>query len=220
MIVQILNRPKKYSACASGFSKLLKHINYLHFQTRFYTGNWGKNKFQILSDCFTKHYYVLSILFCMFSIQSVQAQDNNYPFLNLTMGKLGVFDPDKKNNRYGMEYRGTPITKWALIPSYGISWSTEKSKYLYTELKHDWLFKKHWVFTTSLGVGFFDNSNNIDLGYPIEFRSGFELTFKFENGYRLGFNAYHLSNSRLSSKNPGTESLSISLLIPLHSLQK
>jgi hypothetical protein len=147
-----------------------------------------------------------------------QAENNPYnkPMLSLTMGEVGVFDePPKNATGFGIEYRLNPVTKWKIIPAYGYSWSANGSKYIYADLKRNWHFKNKWVLTGSLATGWFDNNQNIDLGNAIEFRSGIELSYQLQNDYRIGVSAYHLSNSRLSNKNPGTESIYFSLLIPL-----
>lgn len=76
------------------------------------------------------------------------------------------------------------------------------------KLPYDW-------FNGWLGIGLFDNRDVIDLGSPIEFRTGIELTYLFKKGYRLGVAGYHLSNSRLSKQNPGTEAFTITFLVPI-----
>jgi hypothetical protein len=132
------------------------------------------------------------------------------------MGKVGIFDDSPKNSiRYGIEYRSEKrYTKWNIIPAYGYSWSVNGTKYLYSDLKRDWRIKNKLTLTLSMGTGLFDNNKNIDLGHTIEFRTGLELTYKIKKGYRLGLAAYHLSNSRISNNNPGTESLVFTALIP------
>jgi len=55
----------------------------------------------------------------------------------------------------------------------------------------------------------------LELGHPIEFKSTLELAYEFENRWRLGLAIYHLSNSRLSSTNPGTETLVATLSVPI-----
>lgn len=144
------------------------------------------------------------------------AQVGNYTYIGITAGKVGAFTPDRRSDRFGFEYRGKPFSKWKLIPAFGMAWSAKESKFIYSELKHDWNLKHNLTFTGSLGVGLFDNNKNLDLGHPVEFRTGFELSYRFTNNYRLGVAAYHLSNSRLSQKNPGTEAIALSFLIPLH----
>jgi hypothetical protein len=163
------------------------------------------------------HFLIKILFFCsLLSINAYAQTHSDYPMMSITVGKVGAFTPDRRSDRYGLEYRAKPFSKWKLIPTFGIAWSTKESKFIYSELKHDWNFKKNMVFTTSLGVGIFDNNNNLDLGHPIEFRTGFELSYRFKNGYRVGVAAFHLSNSRLSQKNPGTEAIVASFLIPIH----
>jgi len=161
--------------------------------------------------------YFMLLTFCI-NLSKVQAQENTtYPKLNITAGMVGIFDDSPQNaNRYGIEYRTAKrITKWDIIPAYGYSWSVNGTKYLYSDLKRDWDVNKNLVLTISLGTGLFLNNKIIDLGHALEFRSGIEFSFKMKKGYRLGIAGYHLSNSRISKNNPGTESLVLSLLIPL-----
>lgn len=154
---------------------------------------------------------------------TTQVLDNkdDLSWINLYVGKLGILDGDPKNtNSFGLEYRATKITKWKIIPSFGYSLGANGIKYLYTDVKHDWTIKKNWVFTFSLGTGIFDNNDSLDLGSTIEFRTGFELTYHFNNNNRLGLVAYHLSNSKLSKQNPGTEALMLTFLVPFDTLIK
>ena len=171
--------------------------------------------FHILVDVMKKIIKTFVISSLLYS-SILLAQKGDYAYIGITAGKVGAFTPDRRSDRYGIEYRAKPFSKWQLIPAFGIAWNTHDSRYVYSELKHDWNLKHNLVFTGSLGVGIFDSTNNLDLGHPVEFRTGFELSYRFKNNYRLGVAAYHLSNSRLSQKNPGTEAIALSLLIPIH----
>jgi lipid A 3-O-deacylase len=52
----------------------------------------------------------------------------------------------------------------------------------------------------------------------IEFRSGFELAYRFDDHSRLGVAVHHLSNASIGADNPGTETALIYYSIPLNSL--
>lgn len=67
----------------------------------------------------------------------------------------------------------------------------------------------------SFGVGVFDDSEEIQLGNELEFRSGIEIAYQFRNKMRAGVAIFHLSNGGISSQNPGTESLVFSVCIPI-----
>ncbi|NKB19827.1 MAG: hypothetical protein GKS01_04700 [Alphaproteobacteria bacterium] len=69
--------------------------------------------------------------------------------------------------------------------------------------------------TPSFAVGAYDDSKGKDLGHTIEFRSGVELAWRFDNQMRLGLTLYHLSNAGIGDRNPGTEVLSLGLSVPL-----
>ena len=64
-------------------------------------------------------------------------------------------------------------------------------------------------------MGLFDDSEEIQLGNELEFRSGIEIAYQFRNKIRAGIAIFHLSNGGISSENPGTEALVISVCIPI-----
>lgn len=135
--------------------------------------------------------------------------------LNLTFGQVGIADDIEGANRYGMEYRMRPYSKWALIPAVGFARAENGATFVYADLRHDYWLNDRWVVIPSFGVGAFDDTKEIDLGETLEFRSGVELAYRFHGQYRVGVAVFHLSNGGLSDKNPGTEALVISLCIPL-----
>jgi len=47
----------------------------------------------------------------------------------------------------------------------------------------------------------------LELGFPLEYRSSAELSYRLKNKSRFGAMFYHISNSSLGFKNPGTECL-------------
>jgi hypothetical protein len=55
----------------------------------------------------------------------------------------------------------------------------------------------------------------VDLGGPIEFRSGIEVAYHMENGMRLGLGWDHRSNLEIYARNPGVEMVHVRLSIPL-----
>lgn len=137
------------------------------------------------------------------------------PMINITTGQVAVFDSDLKSERYGLEYRGRALGKYQLIPAIGFAFSEDRDSFLYTDLRHDFWLNNHWVTTPSLGLGVFTEGDKIDLGKNLEFRTGLELSYRFNNNYRLGVALFHLSNAGTANRNPGTEALVISLSIPI-----
>ncbi|MBA1147520.1 acyloxyacyl hydrolase [Ectothiorhodospiraceae bacterium WFHF3C12] len=73
----------------------------------------------------------------------------------------------------------------------------------------------HLVASVSLGAGLYSRGHGKDLGYPLEFRSGLEAGWVFDNGWRVTGGYYHLSNSEIRpDHNPGENSLLLYLHVP------
>lgn len=141
-----------------------------------------------------------------------------YQMVNLTAGQVGVFDDVDQPGRYGIEYRFKTLASpfgFNIIPAIGAAISDNDAKFYYVDFKHDFYLSDHWLLIPSFALGLFEDSDEIDLGDDLEFRSGFELSYQFQNKYRAGLALYHLSNGGISSSNPGTEVLILSLSIPV-----
>lgn len=110
----------------------------------------------------------------------------------------------KSPNRY-LEFR----------PLIGVMGTLKGSFYTYCGINFDLLFAKHILFAPGFAAGYYAPGHGKNLGYPIEFRSGIELAWQFNDWHRLGIHFYHLSNASLGKKNPGEESLVLFYDIPI-----
>jgi len=135
--------------------------------------------------------------------------------LNIQFGQINTYDNIYNDDFYTIELRQNPFSRWKLIPSYGYSWSPNGAKYLYSDVKYHINIKPSLYLLISTGIGLYDNHGDLKLGHTIEFRSGLELIYVMKNKHSIGLSTYHFSNSRLGSRNPGTESLSLSYSIPI-----
>lgn len=64
--------------------------------------------------------------------------------------------------------------------------------------------------------GLYRQGTGPDLGHVVEFRSGIELGWRFENGMRLGLSYDHRSNAEISARNPGMDTYALRLSVPLN----
>ena len=145
-------------------------------------------------------------------------QDTEYEMINLTAGQVGILDNLDGPQRYGVEYRFTSFSgpyNFLLIPAIGAATSNNGARFFYSDLRHDFYLNNHWLLIPSFGAGIFKDSNEIHLGNNLEFRSGIEAAYQFENHYRAGLAFFHISNGGISSQNPGTEVLVFSVCIPV-----
>lgn len=129
-------------------------------------------------------------------------------------GIINAFNGSIRDGVYGLEYRHHKFSRWALVPAIGYLNSNSGAQYLYGDIKYTFKLNDHWGLLVSTGMGFFKDSELLDLGHTIEFKSGIEIFYQFNNRHRLGLSGNHYSNSRLSKTNPGTESLTLGYTIP------
>ncbi|MDC0736663.1 acyloxyacyl hydrolase [Cognatishimia sp. SS12] len=64
-------------------------------------------------------------------------------------------------------------------------------------------------------VGLYEPNGGFDLGGPIEFRSGIEVGYENQAGWRYSISYDHRSNLEIYSNNPGIETVQARVSIPL-----
>lgn len=79
----------------------------------------------------------------------------------------------------------------------------------------EWHLTKKITLTPSFIPGVFYRGNGRNLGFPIEFRSAIELTYKLNNKISVGIQASHISNAHLSHRNPGMNAYVVFFAFPL-----
>lgn len=135
--------------------------------------------------------------------------------LGFSLGHVGIFDDLEEPAIASAELRFDGITDQQLVPAVGISAAQNGAYFVYADLHYEMRFGEHWMLTPSFGVGRFGGSDEIDLGNLVEFRSGLEISWQFDNGYSLGLALHHFSNGGISERNPGIEELALTLHVPL-----
>ena len=130
---------------------------------------------------------------------------------------IGQFDiaRNERPTEGGIEYRFRSVELWSVSikPTVGVTVTEDDSYWVYATAGYDFELGSRWVLTPSLGVSIYDPSDEgKDLGGPIEFRSGLEISYRLrkDGGPRIGFIFYHLSNAVLYDINPGSNSLALS----------
>ena len=148
--------------------------------------------------------------------QSDPADDPAYRGWTFSLGQFDYLDDDFRSGEAGVEYRFRPIHlkrffRWKnipLVPMVGVAATSEDAYWGYVGLRYDWWLNEKWVVTPSFSAGLYEKGDRgKDLGGPVEFRSAIEVARQFSPSSRVGILFYHLSNSRIYSLNPGSESL-------------
>jgi hypothetical protein len=105
-----------------------------------------------------------------------------------------------------------------LHPLLGAEVTTEGAFYGYGGFGLDIDFGPHWTLTPNAAVGAFERGSGLRLGSVVEFRTGAELDYHFDNASRLGFAFHHISNAGISQHNPGEEQMALVYALPIGSL--
>ena len=157
---------------------------------------------------------VLVLVFCgRLNAQHPFSEHMERYSLQIYGGQINAFNGSIRNAVYGLEYRLPKFSKWDLVPAFGYLNSDAGAEYSYADIKYTFALNDHWGLLISTGMGFFDDGDLLDLGHTVEFRSGIEFFYQFNSRHRLGVAGHHFSNSRLSNRNPGTESVTMAYTI-------
>lgn len=136
-------------------------------------------------------------------------------YLGVYGGYFDVTQDDNSAAQMGIEYRFDDVYR-GLRPAVGANVSTDGALYGYGGFFWDVFLTNNVIFTPNVVAGLYEDGDGKDLGHTVQFRSGLELSYQFEQQNRLGVAFNHISNASLGNRNPGAETL---LLIYQHPLQ-
>jgi hypothetical protein len=142
---------------------------------------------------------------------------------SLVIGSAGVFALLDDEFDYplllGLQYRAAPRTGWLLRPGVGILAGEDRIGYLYVDLARDFTLSRQWFATLSLGFGWFNNGDGIEVVDAREFQTVVAVSRRLRGGARIGLSGSHISNGGLSSPNRGTETLALFFALPVRPLR-
>jgi len=145
------------------------------------------------------------------------AADHDDPsFITFMAGGYDVNDNETAGD-FNLEYRSN-WHDWYVKPFAGVMATTDAALYGYGGFMLDIYFGRRIVFTPNVAVGLYSDGDGKELGSVLEFRSGVELAYRFDNRARLGLAFHHISNASVANRNPGTEILTLSFSLPLNNL--
>lgn len=164
---------------------------------------------------------VLCSLIGVFALATpVYAEEQNPADAPVAVVSAGVFglrgDGREGDVMVGAEYRFGGIA-YGLEPMVGVANVDARSDhwFAYAGLNWNLWLGKRWLVAPSLAVASYHNGDDgKDLGGALEFRSGIELSYVFENNARLGGQLTHLSNAGIHEDNDGVETLSLVFAYP------
>lgn len=147
------------------------------------------------------------------SVGLTPPQNGDPSFITISGGYYDVFD-NEKAAELTAEWRAGQMF-WIFKPFAGAMVTTDAAVYGFGGILTDFYFGRRIVVTPSIAAGLYSDGDGKDLGSVIEFRSGLEIGWRFDNRARLSAAIYHISNASIGSSNPGTEIVSLGYSFPL-----
>ncbi|MCB1107534.1 MAG: acyloxyacyl hydrolase [Chlamydiia bacterium] len=153
---------------------------------------------------------ILLLLLPLFLLGKERPPIQDSKLLNVGAGVFNIVRNTKSVN-FQVEYRSdysfyrNPMLFFR--PLVGVMATTQGSGYLFGGIAFDFFMTPYLVFTPSFAPGIYIKGGGMELGFPLEFRSSAELSYRFKNHSRFGAMFYHMSNASIGFRNPGTECL-------------
>ncbi len=141
------------------------------------------------------------------------------PYLSAAVGYFDVLDNSPRNQ--AVDIRGEIDPNWVwykhgiltIKPYAGGEVTTDGAVFAFGGVKFDAQYHNIY-FTPTFAPGAYFHGGGKDLGSVLEFRSGMEVGYQFDNHQRIGLNFSHTSNAGISDTNPGVEVLSVTFHQP------
>jgi len=156
----------------------------------------------------------LALLILPLAAPAVRAAD----YLQLNVGDYDIFRKNQKAAQFGAEYRFDEI-EYSLRPMVGAFVTSKGSSYGYAGI--DWdvaLLPQQLYIVPNFAVGAYNKDNGKDLGGTLEFRSGIELDYQFQNAQQVGVALNHISNAGIYNRNPGEETVMATYNVPISTI--
>jgi hypothetical protein len=162
--------------------------------------------------------HAILALLSLSSLAPVAARADDYVQLNV--GDYDIFRKNQKAAQFGAEFRFDEI-EYGLRPMIGGFGTSRGSVYGYGGIDWDVALLPHQLYLVpNFAVGAYGQGNGKDLGGALEFRSGIELDYQFNNGQQVGIALNHISNAGIYDRNPGEETLMATYNVPLSTLSR
>ncbi|WP_158240812.1 acyloxyacyl hydrolase [Telmatospirillum siberiense] len=134
-------------------------------------------------------------------------------YVAIGVGAWEVFRDDAHAAEFDVGFR-PDVGLGVLRPQVGFLAATDGDYFGYGGFLADFALTDHVILTPNVAVGGY-GGHGYRLGSHVEFRTGVDIAWRFEDKSRLGVGFYHMSNAGLTQRNPGNESLLVQYFIPV-----
>ena len=155
-----------------------------------------------------------AMLACAMSASAAHAVD----YITGSVGQYDALRQDYDSPMFGLEYRGNPW-QYHFRPIAGAFVNTDGGAYGYAGVNWEVpILSNQLYLIPNFAVGAYRKGDSKDLGGALEFRSGIELDYQFENFHRVGIVLNHISNASIYTHNSGVEAVLLNYSIPVASV--
>jgi hypothetical protein len=113
-----------------------------------------------------------------------------------------------------LEYRFAQ-SLFFIKPGFGTLFTNKGSVYTYFSLRGEIPIGRHVLIVPMEAVGDYEQGRGKKLGAHVEFKSGIEVDYVFDNGIRVGPVFDHISNAGIGRANPGEENMLLMVSVPI-----
>lgn len=156
-----------------------------------------------------------AVLSAISSVTRAASQDGD--LLAFSAAYFDVNQRDEEAGEFRIEYRADE-RMWIFKPFGGAMATTDGALHGFAGVLIDIPLWDRIYITPSFAPGLYHDGNGKDLFYTLEFRSQIEISYRFQNGHRLGASFNHISNANLGEDNPGVESAALTYIVPFDAI--
>ena len=141
--------------------------------------------------------------------------DKDRQYLRAGVGAFDLIDDDDQAVEGRLDY----MPAWQFYrfrPLIGAAATGDGSAILHASIAHDLVLPyEHFYVWFEIGPALYIEGDGKDLGSNGVLRSGFEIGFRTEGGWRIGGSFHHMSHGGLlGDDNPGTEMVALNVWVP------
>ncbi len=139
-------------------------------------------------------------------------------FISFSAGAYDWNRQKEEGAEFRLEYR-SDTKLWEFKPFGAVAGTSTGQYFVGAGVLIDVFLGRRLVITPSFAPHFYTGGNkDLDLDYPLQFRSQLEVAYRFDDRSRLGVAVSHYSNASLGDSNPGTESALLYYSVPFNKL--
>ena len=146
-----------------------------------------------------------------------QAASQDGDLLAFSAAYFDVNQRDEDAGEFRVEFRADE-RMWIFKPFGGAMATTDGALHGFAGVLIDIPLWDRIYITPSFAPGLYHDGKGKDLFYTLEFRSQIEISYRFQNGHRLGASFNHISNANLGNDNPGVESAALTYIVPFDAI--